>query len=192
MSLRGFWLIFQVFAFAVLFTASANAATVTPTESADGGSTVSLVHGGTYTYSTSVTTGAIGTAGDPGLFFNFNVPSAPVGTLTLSAQGELLSKIANLTLTWLDSSGLTELATLQVTDGTGANTGNNALALALISTGDYFLRVTGTVLNAESTFQIAVTATPIPPALLLFGSALAGLGFLGRRSRRNKVAAALS
>jgi hypothetical protein len=191
MSLRGFWLIFQVFAFAVLFTASANAATVTPTESADAGSAVSLVHGGTYTYSTGVGSGAIGTAGDPGLFFNFNVPSAPVGTLTLSAQGELLSKIANLTLTWLDS-GLSELATLQVTDGTGANTGNNALALALISTGDYFLRVTGTVLNAESTFQIAVTATPIPPALLLFGSALAGLGFLGRRSRRNKVAAALS
>jgi hypothetical protein len=31
---------------------------------------------------------------------------------------------------------------------------------------------------------ISITTTPIPPALLLFGSALAGLGFLGRRSRR--------
>lgn len=192
MPLRGFWLLFQVFVFAALLTAPASAVPVSPTESISPGSAVSIVHGGTYTYAAAITTGAIGAAGDPGLFLNFNVPSAPVGTMTVSAQGDFgLSKIANLTLTWLDES-LATLATLQVTDAIGNNTGNNTLALALLNTGDYFLRVTGNVLNAQSTFQIAITATPIPPALLLFGSALAGLGFLGRRSRRNKASAALS
>ncbi len=192
MPLRGSWLVVLGFVVAVLLTGAARAGVVAPTESISPGAAVSIVHGGTYAYSAAMTTGAIGADGTPGLFLNFNVPSAPVGTMTVSAQGDFgLSKIANLTLTWLDES-LATLATLQVTDAIGNNTGNNTLALALLNTGDYFLRVTGNVLNAQSTFQIAITATPIPPALLLFGSALAGLGFLGRRSRRNKASAALS
>jgi hypothetical protein len=39
------------------------------------------------------------------------------------------------------------------------------------------------VATAGGSYGINVATTPIPPALLLFGSALAGLGFLGRRRR---------
>jgi len=39
-----------------------------------------------------------------------------------------------------------------------------------------------TLASSQAAFEYAgLTATPLPPALLLFGSALAGLGWLGRR-----------
>jgi hypothetical protein len=189
MSLRGMKLLFQVAFCTVVMAGSANAVTVIATENADTGSAVSLLSGGVFTHSaSSLAAGTnIGAAGETGLFLNFFLPTAPLGTITVSAQG-LLSHIANLTLTWLDSSE-NPLAggTLQVTNGAGGSTGAGPLALALTNTGNYFLRITGHVLSNDSTFEVAISTTPIPPALVLFGSALAGLGFLGRRSRRSSA-----
>jgi hypothetical protein len=45
------------------------------------------------------------------------------------------------------------------------------------------LLLSGKSLQELVSSQISISTTPIPPALLLFGSALAGLGFLGRRRR---------
>jgi len=44
-----------------------------------------------------------------------------------------------------------------------------------------FLTVTGDVLEAGATYGIRISAVPLPAPLLLFVSALFGLGFLGRR-----------
>jgi hypothetical protein len=187
MSLRGLKLILQVVFCAVFMAGTANAVTLVPTEGPDAGSAISLVSGEEYTFGANFGTGPLGPTAPDGLFFNFFVPTAPLGTVTLSAEG-FLSKIKNLTLTWLDDS-TTPIpgAVLQLTDSNGNPTGASILALVLTSSTNYFLKVTGDVLKADSTLQINITATPIPPALLLFGSALAGLGFLGRRSRRRTV-----
>ncbi len=72
---------------------------------------------------------------------------------------------------------------------------SGALALALAGGGkDYALRFVGSVMegvaDATYSFSLQVTETPLPPALLLFGSALAGFGFLGRRRSARWRAAA--
>lgn len=71
-------------------------------------------------------------------------------------------------------------------DATGAGLSFNYLDLA---SGDYFFRVagdTGAPMGNGYTyrFNVAVNETPIPPALLLFGTALGGLAFAGYRKRR--------
>jgi hypothetical protein len=92
--------------------------------------------------------------------------------------------IKNLVVSWL-SPGLATLASLVVTDNAG-NQLASQMVLSLLSgatLGAYRLRVTGDAI-ATQIYNVAVTTTPLPPALLLFGSALAGLGLLGRRRRR--------
>jgi len=63
--------------------------------------------------------------------------------------------------------------------------------VSLASGGDYILRVTGIAtlnnyytLRVEGLFDARNTGLPLPPALLLFGSALVGLTVLGRRKRQ--------
>jgi hypothetical protein len=74
----------------------------------------------------------------------------------------------------------------QFTDPTGTGISFSYLDLA---SGDYFFRIAGDVgapLGNGYTykFNIAVNETPIPPALLLFGTALGGLAFAGYRKRK--------
>ena len=79
-----------------------------------------------------------------------------------------------------------------VLDATQQGIFNTILALANSST--FLVALSATMTNAndgaDSFLGIPGTATitpvPLPPALLLFGTALAGMGFLGRR-RRNKT-----
>jgi hypothetical protein len=73
---------------------------------------------------------------------------------------------------------------LNVTNGLGTVLPPTSLVFALTDP-SYHLRVTGTALTGGGAYTVAISTTPIPPALLLFGSALAGLGLLGRRSRRS-------
>ena len=92
-------------------------------------------------------------------------------------------RISNMVMSWLDP-GLNTLASVPVTDGSG-NELVTEMTLSLLSgavLGVYTLRITGDALTTQI-YNIAVTTTPLPPALLLFGSALAGLGLLGRRRR---------
>ena len=56
-----------------------------------------------------------------------------------------------------------------------------------LAAGDYFLRVmrdTGNAGNAYKYRFVARTEVPIPPALLLFATAIGGLGLIGYRRRR--------
>lgn len=65
----------------------------------------------------------------------------------------------------------------------------DVLSFTSIAAGDYLIKIVGTAsgsLNNYSVF-LGATAVPLPPAALLFISALAGFGVIGRRSK-NKVA----
>lgn len=70
-------------------------------------------------------------------------------------------------------------------DPTGAGISFNYADLAA---GDYFFRIAGDSAptgNAYNySFNVKVTETPIPPALLLFGTALGGMGMAAYRKRK--------
>jgi hypothetical protein len=68
-------------------------------------------------------------------------------------------------------------------DASGVGLNFSYLALAA---GDYFFRVTGDtgVAGNAYTYKVDFNAVPIPPAILLFGTALGGLGLLGYRRRK--------
>jgi len=88
----------------------------------------------------------------------------------------------SLSLSWIEN-GVNQIAQWDLT------TSAQAVAFTFLAGVEYALTITGTVTGAG--YGINVTTTPIPPAVLLFGSALAGLGFLGRRKRRQAMPAAL-
>ena len=165
MSLRGLKLILQVVFCTVLMAGSASAIPLSPGDSFFGGD----VHG-------------------PGSFtdiYEFNTTSAPLGTVTISAKG-IIGNIGSLTLVWLNAANSVISPALIVTNADGSNTGASPLAFVLADVATYYLRVTG-IAGVGSTgggsYEVAISTTPIPPALVLFGTALAGLGFLGRRRR---------
>lgn len=70
-------------------------------------------------------------------------------------------------------------------DPTGAGISFNYADLAA---GDYFFRISGDSAKTGNAynyhFNVKVTETPIPPALLLFGTALGGMGFAAYRKRK--------
>ena len=73
----------------------------------------------------------------------------------------------------------------------GANIGNVGTTNN-ISTGGNFLvtaAMEGALEHATGDVVVAVSPVPIPPALLLFASAVGGLGFLGRKKRHQASAA---
>ena len=120
-------------------------------------------------------------------FFNLMSSSdVPLSALTTTvAFDQPAGRVKNLVVSWLSPTPATTLASLAVTDAFG-NLLASQLTLSLLSgaqTGFYTLRVTGDAV-ATQIYNVAVATTPLPPALILFGSALAGLGLLGRRRRR--------
>ena len=73
------------------------------------------------------------------------------------------------------------------TVGTGAATGELQLHYADLAAGSYFLQIVGGLLSGKVgtlTGLVSVAAVPVPGALLLFGSALAGLVGVTRRGRK--------
>ena len=74
---------------------------------------------------------------------------------------------------------------------------NGGVAQSILAGGTFFFdliagaintfAVTGTanpVFAGPVSYNIALSAIPLPPAALLFGTALVGMGFLARRKRR--------
>jgi hypothetical protein len=62
---------------------------------------------------------------------------------------------------------------------------SQSMQVAFLADQTLYLIATWTdVARNASSFDLRVEAIPIPPALLLFGTALAGIGFLGRRRRK--------
>jgi hypothetical protein len=166
MSLRGLKLILQVAFCTALMAGSASAVTLSPGDSFFDGA----VHN---------------TEGGFSDLYQFDTTAAPIGTVTISAKG-IIGNIGDLTVQWLNAAFIAISPSLVVTNADGSNTGASPLAFVLADVATYYLRVTGIAGVGPATggsYEIAVATTPIPPALLLFGSALAGLGFLGRRRR---------
>jgi hypothetical protein len=153
---------------------------------------------------------ALGIARAPAQATTFNLGTLTDGTPVF--QGDLFSRgtfsdTINFTLSTASAiSGavwdlavlpLSNLSNLKISiDGTslalnaghgGAYTG---AVLASLAAGDHSFTITGRangLVGGAYLFKVAATAvaaTPIPPALLMFGTALAGLGVAGWRRRK--------
>jgi hypothetical protein len=147
------------------------------------GSTTNLVHGENYSYATFSTPNAV--ISDT---FNFVVPSGGLGSFTtaiaLNSGGNTQPGnfgVANLTVAWF--SGVTPIDSLVVTNASGVVSNPAASLFLALAGGAYHILVTGTALGGGGIYNLNVATTPLPPALLLFGTALAGLTWLSRRRR---------
>jgi len=80
---------------------------------------------------------------------------------------------------------------VQYTNGSGNTIGAAGDLVYVLSAGSHYLHVLGEKFG-EATYNVnvVVAETPIPPALVLFGSALAGIGLLARRRRKMPALAA--
>jgi hypothetical protein len=101
--------------------------------------------------------------------------------------------IANEVLT-LSGPGLTP-QTLQYTNAEGVfNTLATSISASLLSGVQYILTLTGQALSGGGQWNVQISAngpgstTPLPGALVLFGTALLGAGLFGSR-RRSRIAA---
>jgi hypothetical protein len=109
--------------------------------------------------------------------YSFNVP-APLGTISAT-----LAFVEGFQIKWFkggtsEGDKLTEFVVA---------TKDSPFFLSLALAGsDYFLRVKNTGAGGAD-YILNVTTTPLPPALILFGTALAGLTWLGRRRRSNNA-----
>jgi len=92
--------------------------------------------------------------------------------------------IANLRFEWNNDGSV-----ITFTDGAGvAQFGTSVIFSRVLATGINTFRVRGTVLSQGGDYTAVITAVPLPPAALLFGSALLGIGAL-RRRKENSAAA---
>jgi hypothetical protein len=97
---------------------------------------------------------------------------------TLNPDGKNSLGIGDLKFKWTAFP-----TTVQFTDAAGLLNTSLTLAATLLPATTYHLIVTGTALANGGSYYFSVAATPLPAALVLFGSGLVGLGLLGRRRR---------
>jgi hypothetical protein len=180
MTLRGLKHILGAVFCLVMFGGSANALTVPLSE----GGSVALTENTEYLFGTQV----VGPDSFTHLFF-FN-PNALLGNTPGEVEANFVvgsGFSGALTLQWLVDAGTvgTDDGELPITSLL-LSAAPQTVPLLLTAGTNYFLKVTGAVAEGnKGQYGFTLTTTPIPPALLLFGSALAGLGLLGRRSRRS-------
>src|SRR5690606_242521 len=140
-----------------LMTGSATAATVNMSAN----DTVALQANTKYTSTTTVT------SPDP-FTHDFTFEAAGAGGLSgdLSANITVASEFSLLTLQWINA------GTSEVLETFSPTTSVTSVALGIVVGTDYILRLAGQINpGAAGTYSFALTTTPIPPALLLFGSA---------------------
>lgn len=102
-------------------------------------------------------------------------------------QSSVPTGFANLTIEFFQD--MTSLGSFQITDGNGIIAlGAESFMLTLISASDVMFRITGTAFRnsgaALPDYNFNLSAIPIPGALPLLLSGLAGLGFAARVSRK--------
>lgn len=172
---------------AVCLVQSATAATIDVTP----GPTYTLVAGNTYRDSPDFNA-------DEVISNVYNFISSGLNTNTTAAvlnvdpptQGPF--GIKNLRLEWFNDGNISQ-GFLDVTDSLGVVINPTAiLSINLVADAlAYHLKVTGKALGDGGSYLLRVAVpgdqqspVPLPPALLLFGSALVGLTVLGRRKRQ--------
>lgn len=130
--------------------------------------------------------GAVTSSGGPGsCAVQFTATTDPLGASAIAtiSVGNL-SRWANLTVSWI--SGVTTLASSSVVAP--------EIVLSTLFSGSDMVQTlifewTNVTLPTGANaigFDFEVSAVPIPPALLLFGSALAGVGFLSRKRKKEE------
>lgn len=134
--------------------------------------------------------GSIGTLLDL-YVFSFNTPGSGALSLTATENENPQKDFSFLgARLWSGSLGGTLLASA---DSPTALDAAFALTYSNLQAGtDYFLEVLGTFGKSEAVLKgksrLEISAVPIPPALVLFGTALAGLAGLSRRRARKTLA----
>jgi hypothetical protein len=176
--------------FGVLVAGPANAATV-PLNDPTGGTT--------YTANTTdlfvANPAPFGTKEQIDHYYTFTGLDSLQGTadvtVHVSFPGGSSPGIDNLFVKWLDSTQTIVLASIQLTNGSG-QTIASTLQYTFTLVNDAVLYLTGkSNLNAGAQYDVTLrfsgdgqNEVPLPPALILFGSALVGLTVLGRRKRQ--------
>ncbi|RVU34097.1 hypothetical protein EOI86_23565 [Hwanghaeella grinnelliae] len=93
--------------------------------------------------------------------------------------------IRNLTFTLTDLTNSETLSVVNLTDSNGFVMAGFESGFNFTGTWgasiDLLLTVTGQALSNGGSYNASLAAVPVPPALMLFVGALAGIGFLGRR-----------
>jgi hypothetical protein len=152
--------------------------------------------------------------------FDFWVASCPTGggTCTLFPNTDTPTGPSNLSIdaqiTFLQNNGFGTVTTdisgaLQTNVPTPAtvNTGGTAYSIWAIHNDSWYLALhyanplnlfqvfnsfpNGEGVNISGIFAFNPTAVPLPPALVLFGTALAGMGILGRRRKQRSATQAI-
>ncbi len=124
-------------------------------------------------------------------YWYFDVNSGAVATV---ANTLVNHQFVSLDVRWVQITGSGPSAVSALTPYLDVNHVGMTTSLALaLAAGNYALEYMGVTgsgpTNGNYRMTLTVAETPLPPALLLFGSALAGLGFL-RRNKRTAAEAA--
>lgn len=118
----------------------------------------------------------------------FKFTTSEKAGLRYTPSVEVANFFADLRFWFTDAANNIISPVVSITDATGDLINDPILTYAqgLLGGQTYFLNVAGTLLKDKGGFYgVEVAAVPLPPAAIAFGSALVGMGLLGRR-RKNK------
>ncbi len=178
-------------AFLAAFASSVSAATI----SVSPGDLALLGEGTTFTADETVSAGTTrpGSQRDNRRFNHAYFFNAGISDIDFSAMTKVgkngRSAIQNLTFIWTDKTTKEVVSRLKVTNSKGKLVGSGMSPLALLEGHDYKLKVKGQTGRKSGRYGFDVvsdgvpTAVPVPPAMLLLGSAMFGLVLLGRRKQ---------
>jgi hypothetical protein len=111
--------------------------------------------------------------------WNFTVPGQIITSLsatTLSPNGNDNTGIKGITFQW-DGVG----PTMQFTDPVTGVLNSSLVFITTLTAGPHTLFISGTAMQGGGKYGFNIAVTPLPAALVLFGSGLLGLTLLGRR-----------
>ncbi len=116
--------------------------------------------------------------------FAFNVSGPTPVKLAFAPTVQNPSKFANLSFVLTDSLGGL-VKSITTTNALGEATDELAKFWIDLVSDNYVLNVIGTLISSgTSTYDVEISTVPLPPAAIAFGSALIGMGFLGRRRKK--------